>query len=113
MGLYIHLKGPDVPGHDGDYKGKTQSIADIDKYYFGNLLPNLFPGTYVIAITADHSTPCALKSHSDDPVPLLIEGSGVDSDGSQSFGESACREGKLGIVDGQSLMGRLVEYARK
>jgi 2,3-bisphosphoglycerate-independent phosphoglycerate mutase len=112
-GLYIHLKGPDVFGHDGDYMGKMRSIADIDKYYFGNLLPNLFPGTYVIAITADHSTPCALKSHSDDPVPLLIEGANVDWDGSQFFGESACREGKIGTIIGQELMPRLVELAKR
>lgn len=112
-GLYIHLKGPDVPGHDGDAVGKMQSIADIDEYYFGKLLPNLFPGSYVITITADHSTPVSLKSHSGDPVPLLIEGWGVDWDGSQFFGESACKEGKLGTILGQELMGRLAHLANR
>lgn len=110
-GLYIHLKGPDIPGHDGDVAGKVKSIADIDKYYFGKLLPNLFPGSYVIAITADHSTPVSLKSHSDDPVPLLVEGWGVDWDGSQFFGESECEAGKLGTILGQELMGKLMDLA--
>ncbi|MDQ3981162.1 MAG: alkaline phosphatase family protein, partial [Actinomycetota bacterium] len=29
-GLYIHIKGPDVPAHDGDYAAKIASIEEID-----------------------------------------------------------------------------------
>jgi 2,3-bisphosphoglycerate-independent phosphoglycerate mutase len=50
--------------------------------------------TYV-AITADHSTPCAIREHSADPVPVLIHGEGVLVDGVSTFGERACARGGL------------------
>ena len=35
--VYVHLKGPDEPGHDGDFDGKRKSIEDIDAGFFGDL----------------------------------------------------------------------------
>ena len=93
--VYVHLKGPDEPGHDGDVDGKTKSIEDIDAGFFsrvGDL------GTKTMCVTADHSTPCVEKGHSDDPVPLLMIGPKVSSDGSMRFTEVYARKGKLGVV---------------
>ncbi len=72
--FYIHLKGPDEPGHDGNCKLKTQVISAIDKYFFGELLPKISLKDTVICVTTDHATPCDLKVHSDTPVPVLISG---------------------------------------
>jgi len=36
--VYVHLKGPDEPGHDGDKEAKVRSIEMIDKYYVKPLL---------------------------------------------------------------------------
>ena len=109
--LYIHLKGPDEPAHDGDFKKKKDSIEDIDKYFFGNLLPKIDLSNTLIAITADHSTPCKLKAHSADPVPLLICGGNVaNSDGMNSFGESQSKKGSLGELMGHQLMELFVKY---
>ena len=68
--FYIHLKGPDEPGHDGDCERKKQIIAAIDEYFFGKLLPQIDLKETLFCITADHATPCELKIHSDTPVPL-------------------------------------------
>jgi len=111
-GLYIHLKGPDEPAHDGDAEKKKRSIEDIDRYFFASLLPRIDLHTTIVAVTSDHSTPCILKAHSDDPVPLLIAGSGVKHDGSNSFGEGTCRSGNLGTIKGTDLMPMLVKLAR-
>jgi len=70
--FYIHLKGPDEPGHDGNFNLKRQMIATTDKYFIGKLLQKINLKNYVICVTADHATPCELKAHSDDPVPLLL-----------------------------------------
>ena len=93
--VYVHLKGPDEPGHDGDFKGKTKSIEDIDAGFFAKLgdLTNT-----VLCVTADHSTPCIVKGHSDDPVPILITGPGVYSDGSMRFTEAYGRKGAIGTL---------------
>ncbi len=112
-GLYIHIKGPDEPGHDGDFKKKKASIEGIDKYFFGNLLPHLKSSDCIIVVTADHSTPCALKAHSADPTPLLISGGNIKTDGSLSFSEKAARLGSLGELLGKDIMGLLIKLAKK
>lgn len=112
-GLYIHIKGPDEPGHDGDFNKKRVSIETIDKYFFGNLLPRLKLKDTIVVVTADHSTPCKLKAHSCDPAPLLIAGGSIKSDGSLSFSEKAAREGSLGEVLGKDLMGLLIKLAKE
>ncbi|UCD72877.1 MAG: 2,3-bisphosphoglycerate-independent phosphoglycerate mutase, partial [Candidatus Bathyarchaeota archaeon] len=63
-GVYVHIKGPDEPGHDGLAKKKQKIIEDIDKYFFSNILGDLDLNEVVVAITSDHSTPCILKAHS-------------------------------------------------
>ena len=112
-GIYIHIKGPDEPGHDGDFKKKKASIELIDKHFFGNLLPHLKLKDYIIVVTADHSTPCALKAHSADPAPLLIVGGNIKPDGTMSFSEKACHEGSLGEIIGQDLMGIIIKMAKE
>ena len=111
-GLYIHIKGPDEPGHDGDFNKKKASIEAIDKNFFGNLLPSLKLKDCIIVVTADHSTPCKLKAHSADPVPLIIAGGNVKPDGTLSFSEKACHEGSLGELIGKDLMGLLIKLAK-
>lgn len=107
--LYIHIKGPDEPAHDGDFAEKKKSIELIDKYFFGKTLPKLDMKSTVIAITADHSTPCSIKAHSADPVPLLVTGGGISSDGLRAFGESECRKGSLGKMTGPEIVPLLMK----
>jgi 2,3-bisphosphoglycerate-independent phosphoglycerate mutase len=108
--VYVHLKGPDEPGHDGDFQGKKKSIEDIDAGFFANLTGL---DSKLVAVTADHSTPCAVKGHSDDPVPLLIVSPNVSSDGSLRFTESYARKGKLGTVKhGYEIMTMLKKMMR-
>ncbi len=75
--FYIHLKGPDEPGHDGNFKLKTEIISAIDKYFFGPLLQRISLKDTLICVTSDHATPCMLKVHSDTPVPVLISGDNI------------------------------------
>ena len=110
-GLYVHLKGPDLFGHDGDPKGKAACIEAIDRVYFGPIVKALRLPDYVIAVTADHSTPCDIKAHSADPVPLLISSGGLEPEGALQFGESEAARGRLGKLRGPELVPRLVEIA--
>jgi len=111
--LYIHIKGPDEPAHDGNVEGKIKSIEAIDNFFFDSLLSNIDLNNFIIAVTADHSTPCNLKAHSDDPVPLLVNGSGVESDDVEKFSERECQKGSIGEIEGNQLMPRLAELVKK
>jgi 2,3-bisphosphoglycerate-independent phosphoglycerate mutase len=111
-GLYIHIKGPDVPAHDGDHDAKIRSIEDIDAYFFAPLLDSIDMKRSLVAVTADHSTSCARKAHTDGPVPLLISGAGITADGVDTFGETASRNGALGHLMGPEIMTNLVELSR-
>jgi 2,3-bisphosphoglycerate-independent phosphoglycerate mutase len=111
--FYIHIKGPDEAGHDGDFELKTQLISIVDKHFFGRLLRKV-DQDHIFCVTADHSTPCKLKGHSDDPVPLLISGFKIDGDGVQRFSEAGCRNGELGILEhGFELMPKLTSYLKE
>jgi 2,3-bisphosphoglycerate-independent phosphoglycerate mutase len=108
--FYIHLKGPDEPGHDGNCQRKTEVISAIDKYFFGNLLQEITLKDNLICVTADHATPCSLKVHSDTPVPLLISGGTVKDEKINKFCEKECLSGSLGVIDmGCELMPKLME----
>ena len=112
--FYIHLKGPDEPGHDGNCKLKTKLISEIDKHFFGNLLRQVSLSETIFCITSDHATPCELKVHSDTPVPLLISGGDVKKDGGSKFSEKACSSGSLGILNhGYELMPKLMKLLKR
>ncbi|MCM8791528.1 MAG: alkaline phosphatase family protein, partial [Candidatus Omnitrophica bacterium] len=112
-GLYIHIKGPDEPAHDGDYLKKKEVIEAIDRFFFAKLLSKLNLEEIVVAITSDHSTVCKAKAHTADPVPLLLCGGGILSDGSSYFSEKTASQGKLGKLKGQEIMPLLVKSARE
>ncbi len=112
--FYIHLKGPDEPGHDGDCHRKTDVIAAIDKYFFGELLPQVNAKEVLFCVTSDHATPCDLKVHSDTPVALLISGGTVEDDHISKFSEKECLKGSLGVVEhGYELMPKLMKLVNK
>ncbi len=111
-GLYVHLKGPDLFGHDGDPAGKARNIEQIDRHYFGPLADTLVHGDFVVAVTADHSTPCEIKAHSADPVPLLISSGALEPEGTAKFSESEAARGRLGKLRGPELVPKLVEIAK-
>lgn len=109
--LYVHLKGPDVPAHDGRAEDKRDVIAAIDAAFFGELLPRIQRSSTMVLVTGDHCTSCIRKAHTADPVPLLISGDGVTPDGSDSFGERACSHGSLGELRGPQILPRAVTLA--
>jgi 2,3-bisphosphoglycerate-independent phosphoglycerate mutase len=106
--LYVHIKGPDVPAHDGLAVEKRDVIALIDRAFFGEVLPRIDSSRTVIAVTADHATSCLRRAHTADPVPLLVSGGPVRPDGSNDFGERTAAHGSLGSLRGVAVVPRLM-----
>jgi 2,3-bisphosphoglycerate-independent phosphoglycerate mutase len=102
--VYVHIKGPDEFGHDGDAKGKKKNLETIDRDFFSVALRHIDDTT--LAVSCDHATPCTLKRHSADPVPLLVSGKGK-GDGMR-FSEGNAALGSLGHVKGSEVLGMTV-----
>lgn len=102
--VYVHIKGPDEYGHDGDAKGKKTSIEQIDELFFGTLLRNVDVSEIMLIVSGDHSTPCIRKAHTDDPIPVLFTGGGVEKDRSKRFTERESLRGSRGSMKGVEIL---------
>jgi 2,3-bisphosphoglycerate-independent phosphoglycerate mutase len=110
--IYVHLKGPDEFGHDGDAIGKMKNIEEIDQRFFGTLLDNINTEKVVVMISADHSTPCINKGHSDHPVPLLISGDKIKNDNSKRFTEYYGKNGEIGLLEGAQVVSTALDIIK-
>ena len=110
-GLYVHLKGPDEPGHDGDFEGKVKRIEEIDRYFFAEILNKISDEVFVV-VTSDHSTPWWAKSHTSDPVPLMLSNPRIEG-GAGSFSEHACDNNKREVIErGHEIMPTLLNIIK-
>jgi len=87
--VFVHFKPTDAAGHDGNAMKKVEMIEKLDRLV-GYILDNVNLEKTVITLTGDHSTPCEVKNHSGDPVPLVIAGGGVRTDDVEAIGERQC-----------------------
>lgn len=98
--VFLHLKGTDRAGEDGDFEGRVALLEEVDVR-----VPEILAADPdVLLVTGDHSTPAVLRSHSWHPVPFLLAGARARSGVARSFGESECARGLHGIVRGHELM---------
>ena len=86
--VFIHVEATDECGHMGDAVKKISAVETIDF----KMLPIIIEGMkkfreYRILVTPDHPTPIELKTHSADPVPAIIYGSGIEADNNTEYNE--------------------------
>ena len=98
--FFLHIKGTDSAGEDGDFTRKVQIIEQLDKAI--DDLTAIEPD--VIVVTGDHSTPALLKGHSWHPVPILLYSKWCRPDTASEFSESACLLGGLGRFPATQIM---------
>jgi len=110
--IYVHLKGPDEFGHDGDAIGKMKNIEEIDQRFFKTLMENIDSDKVAIVISADHSTPCINKGHSDDPVPVVVSGNFVKNDGTTRMTEEQAKKGSIGLLEGAQVVTKSIELIK-
>ncbi|HTI98143.1 MAG TPA: 2,3-bisphosphoglycerate-independent phosphoglycerate mutase [Dongiaceae bacterium] len=106
--FFIHYKYTDKAGEDGNFAAKKKAIEEFDA-----ALPILLKqAPDVIAITGDHSTPCALKGHSWHPQPLLLTSACSGWDKLERFTETGANSGSLGVFPAKFLI-RLMQANAK
>src|SRR5580693_6248349 len=106
--FFIHYKYTDMYGEDGNCQAKKKAIEELDA-----ALPILLQKKpEVLAITGDHSTPCAVKGHSWHPQPVLLNAPLSGSDKLERFTETGANIGSLGIFEAKYLI-RLMQANAK
>jgi 2,3-bisphosphoglycerate-independent phosphoglycerate mutase len=106
--FFIHFKYTDKYGEDGNFASKKKAIEEFDA-----ALPILLrKRPDVIAITGDHSTPCALKGHSWHPQPVLLNSIYSGSDKLERFTETGANTGSLGVFEAKFLIRLMQANAR-
>ncbi|MDD3481077.1 MAG: 2,3-bisphosphoglycerate-independent phosphoglycerate mutase [Patescibacteria group bacterium] len=103
--VFMHVKGTDVVSEEtGDFNEKIKFLERCD-----TALKPLLKFKGVLCVTGDHSTPCILKDHSTDPVPIMIIGGGTDK--IKAFNEKKASGGSLGHLQGAEIMPKLLKEA--
>lgn len=105
--FFVHVKGTDMAGEDGDFDAKVRTIEAVDA-----ALPALLErAPDVLCVTGDHSTPVPMRGHSWHPVPVLIHARHCGADDAPRFHEKTARAGSLGVFESRDLMALLMANA--
>jgi 2,3-bisphosphoglycerate-independent phosphoglycerate mutase len=113
--VFVHVEAPDETGHQGLLDKKIQAIEEFDSRIVAPILKGLQTrgDDFRLAVTMDHLTPISLRTHTADPVPVLIYDSREITPGSgQPFSEKICSAAGSGILcftDSAQFIERLLE----
>ena len=106
----VHIEATDEAGHAGDWRLKIAALEAIDRHIVKPLWQTALSGNGEtrLLVVPDHPTPCSLRTHTSDPVPFCLAGSGVKADRTEAFSESACSRNRKSPMKGSHLMGTLI-----
>jgi 2,3-bisphosphoglycerate-independent phosphoglycerate mutase len=106
--FFIHYKYTDKAGEDGNFAAKRKAIEEFDAALpiFLKKKPD------VIAITGDHSTPCAVKGHSWHPQPVLLHSAISGWDKLDRLSETGANCGSLGVFEAKFLIRHMQANAK-
>ncbi|MDL2277025.1 cofactor-independent phosphoglycerate mutase [Parabacteroides sp. OttesenSCG-928-G07] len=99
--VYLHVEASDEAGHEGDVDLKVKTIEYLDQRLVKLIYEEVrnWNEPVVIAILPDHPTPCAIRTHTNKPVPFLLYKPGVNADSVSEFTEEAVLNGKYGVLE--------------
>ena len=108
--VYVHVEASDEAGHDGDVPLKIKTIEYLDARIVKPIFEEVskWNEPVTIAVLPDHPTPCALRTHTCDPVPFVIYHPGETPDEVTTYDEFAARKGSYGLLKGNEFMKNLI-----
>ena len=109
--VYLHIEASDEAGHEGDVDLKIKTIEYLDARIVKPILDEVstWDEPVTIAILPDHPTPCAIKTHTNKPVPFIIYRPGETPDAVTAYDEFSCEKGSYGLLKGMEFMQTLIK----
>lgn len=108
--VVIHIESPDEAGHSGEVDAKIEAIEQIDRHVIGALLGLKTPPR--VLVMPDHPTPIESRTHNPDPVPFLMWGPGIPSNGATAWDETAAGSTGTTFMQGYLIMDRFTGRSR-
>ena len=104
--VYLHVEASDEAGHEGDVALKIKTIEYLDSRIIKPIMEAMagWDEPVTIAVLPDHPTPCAVRTHTNKPIPFIIYKPGTEPDSVQTYDESSCRAGSFGLLKGDEFM---------
>lgn len=109
--VYLHVEASDEAGHEGDVALKIRTIEDLDSRVVRPVYEALreWAEPVAIAVLPDHPTPCAIRTHTADPVPFLIYKPGQRPDRVSRFDERSVLDGAYGLLEKDQFIKELLK----
>ncbi|MDH6534482.1 cofactor-independent phosphoglycerate mutase [Parabacteroides sp. 52] len=109
--VYLHIEASDEAGHEGDVKLKVKTIEYLDQRLVRIIYDELqrWDEPVAIAILPDHPTPCALRTHTNKPIPFILYKPGEEPDNVTCYDEQSVLKGKYGVLENDQFMKELLK----
>jgi 2,3-bisphosphoglycerate-independent phosphoglycerate mutase len=104
--VFLHVEASDEAGHEGDVDLKVRTIEYLDSRIVKPIYEAVktWDEPVTIAILPDHPTPCAIKTHTNAPIPFIIYNPLQAGDTVQVYDEQAATQGAFGAISGDEFM---------
>lgn len=104
--VFLHVEASDEAGHEGNVDLKVKTIEYLDSRIVKPIYDavSAWDEPVTIAILPDHPTPCAIKTHTNAPVPFIIYNPTQAGDSVQVYDEQAAQQGAYGHVSDNEFM---------
>jgi 2,3-bisphosphoglycerate-independent phosphoglycerate mutase len=108
--VYLHIEASDEAGHEGNVDLKIKTIEYLDNRVVKTIFKEVssWNEPVTIAILPDHPTPCALKTHTNSPIPFIIYKPGEKADDVTVYDEFTAKKGSYGLLKGAEFIKELI-----
>ena len=83
---------------------KITCLERIDKMIIKPVVEQMEGKDFRILITPDHPTPISIRTHTNEPVPFLIYGKGIEKGSFSSYSETEAQNSNLYFDKGPELI---------
>ena len=98
--VYLHIEASAEAGHEGAVELKVRTIEYLDRRIVDPVFRAVsqWDEPVAIAVLPDHPTPCAIRTHTNAPIPFVIYKPGATPDAVERYDEFAAVDGSYGLL---------------